>query len=272
MSRYRQDLGAPFLPVKSVTNVRDLGGLQSRDGRVLRPGVLLRGAMLSGLSGKDARFLAERCHVKAVLDLRTPREQLEKPDRNIPGAKYYALPVFDEATSGISYEKSQKLRDKVKAIPNMEELYRSMVTRPDYVENLKVIMHTILREVLAIRESGEPGAVYYHCTAGKDRTGVVSLLLLSLCDVPYDTVLEDYLLTNRIHVFRDDVRVFAVSTLLRDPAVTDGLRRVFRAEPSYLSAAVAAIEATYGSIDAFLSGPLGIDAQTKHTFQEAVLE
>lgn len=256
-----------FLPLKTVANVRDLGGIPTADGLVVRGGVLLRGASLSGLSAKEAKALAETWCVRTVVDLRTPQEQAEKPDRDVPGADRFALPVFDEQTSGISYEKSQKLQDKVKAIPNMPELYRGMVTRPDYVANLAVILQTITERLIADPDA----AVYFHCTAGKDRTGIVSYLLLSLLGVPYETVLEDYLKTNEVRDPKDTLRVAAVSVLLRDPEVTEGLKKVFRAEPEYLNAAAAAIEATYGSVDNFLRNAIGISPETRDAFRAVVL-
>lgn len=258
----------PAVPLRSVPNTRDLGGIVTRNGQTLRPGLLLRASSLHSLSAKDRKTLAEDLHVRAILDLRTPQEQREKPDREVPGAAYYSLPVFDEQTSGISYEKAQRLRDKVKAIPNMPELYRGMVTRPDYVENLRSILQTILTET--IRAEGK-GAILYHCTAGKDRTGIVTLLLLSLCDVPKDAILQDYLLTNEVRILKDDLRVFAVSALLRDPEVTEGLKQVFRAEPDYLTAAMQAIDETYGSMDSFLSNQLGITPAQKQDFCSIVL-
>ena len=246
----------------SVHNVRDLGGIRTLDGREFRPGLFYRGAALHKLSGKDAERLAEELGVQTVIDLRTPQEQKEKPDRNVPGALLLQLPVFDEQTSGISYEKSQKLSDKVKAIPDMPALYRKMVTDPEYVSHLKEILSIMVREGIA----GRP--VYYHCTAGKDRTGIVSLLLLSLCDVPFEEIVADYLLTNTEPVPGDKFRVFAVSALMRDPEITASLKKVFRAEVEYLRAAADAINETYGSMDVFLRDTLDIPDRLRTEFKK----
>lgn len=255
----------------NILNIRDLGGIPVGDGQTIRSGVLIRGPQIASLSERSAKAFAEEWNIRAIVDLRTPQEQREKPDRKVPGTQFFSRPLFDEETSGISYEKSQHLRDKVKAIPDMPALYRSMVTRPDYVQNLKEIIHTVLEETDRLQHSDHPGAVYYHCTAGKDRTGIVTLLLLSLCGVSQDAILQDYLRTNDVRVLYDDLRVFAVSVLLRDPVVTDGLKKVFRADEEYLTAAIEAIRETCGSMDAFLEGPLGITAPQRDTFRQTLL-
>ncbi|MBQ9066847.1 MAG: tyrosine-protein phosphatase [Clostridia bacterium] len=250
---------------RSIHNVRDLGGIVTEDGTVLHPCRLIRGGKLDRLTVRDAEQLAD-AGVTTVLDLRTAQEAREKPDRPVSGTTYRAIPLFDEQTSGITHEKDRRIRDKIKAIPDMPRLYREMVTRPGYVQNLKEILSFVVETVIS-----SDGAVYYHCTAGKDRTGVLSLLLLSLCGVPFESILEDYLRTND-EVNRTDRRnVFFVSLLVHDPAVTRALKQVFRAEPSYLQAAADAIAETYGSMDSFLKDTLEIFPEQREAFCRAVL-
>ena len=163
---------------------RDLGGIINKDGKVVRKNYLIRSANLSRINSRTLHRL-EKYHLYKIIDLRTNEEISEKPNKIIAGAQYIQLPIFNEKTIGITREKDIGIKEMLHALPDLTGLYRNMVTNEYSVTQLKQIIHEI------IDSDGYP--ILFHCSAGKDRTGIVSLLLLSILDVSEDKIIKDYL-------------------------------------------------------------------------------
>ena len=86
-----------------IRNMRDLGGLRTADGRKIKPQMLIRSAHLVQAEEQDTENISE------VIDLRTPAERQESPDRTY-GCEYTPLPVFEEINAGISHEEKARER------------------------------------------------------------------------------------------------------------------------------------------------------------------
>ena len=82
------------LPLQSVVNLRDFGATQTKDRKTVKSGLFLRSAALNRLSKKDAAALRDKYGVCTVIDLRTPGERREAPDR-VWSREYLPMPVFD---------------------------------------------------------------------------------------------------------------------------------------------------------------------------------
>jgi len=89
-----------LLPFEKLHNIRDLGGMPAADGRTIRPGKLIRSGHLADISDTDREHLARL--VDMIVDFRTTEEEGRQPDREIPGAAYYHIPVIDSLTAGIT--------------------------------------------------------------------------------------------------------------------------------------------------------------------------
>ena len=151
--------------LKSVKNVRDLGG-QYANGPIIRNGLLLRGARLGALSKKDETFLKKTYGDLVIVDLRTEKERSEKPDKTY-SFEYRFMPVFDMDQPGVTHGKSD-VTSILASLPTMDKLY-AMMLHDEYLDNLRNVVRFIMT-------SDAP--VYFHCTEGKDRTGVVGAILL----------------------------------------------------------------------------------------------
>jgi protein-tyrosine phosphatase len=162
---------SPHLDWPDCRNVRDLGGLPTYDGGRVLPGALIRADSLQYLSlaGVDA---VRRAGVSRVVDLRSPVEVDEAPTPFTSDDLGYAVPVQDPAVPGEGM-------DTIVAVC-IDMLDR----RPE----------RFAEAVLAIAEA-PPGAVVIHCHGGKDRTGMVVALALSVAGVPVDEIVADYFLT-----------------------------------------------------------------------------
>ena len=162
-----------------IQNKRDLGGLKTKDGRVIRSGMLVRSAKLAEAEENDLKGIA------SIIDLRTIAEREEIPDATC-GREYLPVPVFNQMNEGISHE--EEAEKKKDPLPDMAVLYGILMRV--YADNFGKILKTI------IHHDFSKGAVLWHCTEGKDRCGMTTALVLEALGVDRENILEDYLKTN----------------------------------------------------------------------------
>ncbi|MCW2778801.1 MAG: protein tyrosine phosphatase [Frankiales bacterium] len=184
-----------WIALEGAVNVRDVGGLPTVDGRSTRPGVLVRADNLQDLTPGDVVRLTRDHGVRTVLDLRTDAErQLEGPTQ---------LQRTDVAHHGLSLvphrDGDSEGDDLARAIPHREGRRGESPTDMTgyyvgYLEDAPKELATALR-LLADPVSG---TTVVHCAAGKDRTGVVVAVALSLAGVTRTAVVEDYVASAQV--------------------------------------------------------------------------
>ena len=180
-------------------NLRDLGGI---GGGIVSKGLFLRSGKLSILSKDEVTGLCNKYGIKCVIDLRTAVESAEFPDPLPDGVEYVQIPLLKDAAVGITRETGsdpmtilknlRKQPEKLKAMmPDFKALYTDIVTDEYSRAQLDKV-------VLRLRENADKGiCTLFHCTAGKDRTGIVSMALLKSYGVGDGEIIKDYLRTNR---------------------------------------------------------------------------
>ena len=162
------------LPLQGALNVRDLGGYTAEGGQITCPHRFLRAAALSELTEEDKKELT-RYGVRAVFDLRSVYEAEENPDPALDGAAYYPFPLLDRMNSA---QKGDEMPG------SMGEVYVGLL------KNDGETFAALLRKMLEV-----DGCVLFHCSAGKDRTGVTAMLLLGAAGASRETILRDYEVT-----------------------------------------------------------------------------
>jgi protein-tyrosine phosphatase len=158
-------------------NVRDLGGYPTRDGGVIRPRTIYRADSLHRLT-PEAQATLERRGLRTVIDLRRADESAAAPN------------VFRESLSVIYRNiplPGDLLLDPTGTPPPLAAVYRAMLDKG----------RTPLRQILVCLSDPACWPVLVHCTAGKDRTGLVTALLLGIAEVPDEAIVADYALTSR---------------------------------------------------------------------------
>lgn len=161
------------LPIQTAFNVRELGGYINQENQILKEGRFIRSGGISELNDEDCEYLYNY-GIRTVIDLRSESERSAKPDRlnNYKDVKNYAFSLSEDAEPG----KMQTIT----AI-SMDQLYCRILDKS------QKMIGDILKIMLASK-----GSVLFHCTAGKDRTGVIAMLLLKLADVDEETIINDY--------------------------------------------------------------------------------
>ena len=182
------------LPLAGAVNFRDIGGIEAADATVVKRGLIYRADHLSRLTDQDFQFLQNH-GLRTVCDLRSGREQKRSPDR-LPtdgSIQYHSFPVeskiFDPGTA------LQRLQAGDQSWLDMDfvtQLYRS------YLEDFGPIWGRIY--TMAASPVRLP--LVFHCTGGKDRTGICAALLLTLLGVSREKIIGDHLLSNTYNAER----------------------------------------------------------------------
>ena len=184
-----------WIELAGACNARDLGGLPTVDGRVTRPGVLLRSDNLQDLTEQDVTALQD-AGLRTVLDLRTaPEVEISGPGPlRATDVRHVHLDLIPHGFDGRAELVERTIPDETAGEHAMDHFYL------DYLRHAPDAGATALRTIADPRSGG----VLVHCAAGKDRTGVVVALALSLVGVKRDEVVADYARTDeRIERIRE---------------------------------------------------------------------
>lgn len=232
------------LPLQGGQNFRDLGGYRTNDGRVVRWGLLFRSGSLHYLTPDDFARLA-RLPVRTVIDLRDTRERADEP-------VVWPAAIAPRVLTA-DYAKETQLGVATSA-PAATSSARELVTRtyPTILARFAPQYRQMFRELLAGRVP-----LVVNCTAGKDRTGVASALLLTALGVPREQVIADYLLTNRTLDFGLAMRSEAARR--QWASLKPDMAEAFRvADQRYIEAILAVLDRHRGGPAGYLHDEMGL--------------
>jgi protein-tyrosine phosphatase len=237
---------ASAVELTGARNFRDVGGYSTADGRTVRTGLVYRSNKISELTDADLQTLVG-LGVTLDVDLRNVVERYEEPDRVPPGARYQVADVVS-LSHGLRFHDSATVT-LAKAIAagllNGSDNLGQSIAYPFMVDfvGADYAFGDLMR---AIAGNGS-GAVVFHCTAGKDRTGWATAILLSILGVPRATVEADFMLSNE---------------KLGNPKAV---------ELSWLRAAFDEVDHLYGSMDAYVRQGLRLDDATINALRARLL-
>ncbi len=175
------------LTFEGIENVRELGGLERADGAAVRQGVLFRTGKLSEATDGDIERLKD-IGLCAVMDFRDIGESRRSPDREVPGAVYYHLPALPDLGKLFTKSPRDESYTPQEVHNEFHSLYRYLALSPE--------SHEAYARFFEILLASEGRPVLWHCTQGKDRTGVAAMLLLTALGFERETILREYMLTN----------------------------------------------------------------------------
>lgn len=185
-----------ILALDGPRNFRDIGGYKNDKGQHVKWNKIYRSDSLSFLSDEDEQKLADR-RITVDIDLRSKYEQNAAPDRRWPNVRYVDAHIYSENRK--ENKGDNKLYRFIHHIPDMGDNYLGEIYQ-------QVLLNTHSQHMFAkifaeLIELPEEDALVYHCSAGKDRTGMTSALILTALGVDDDTIAQDYLLTNELYNF-----------------------------------------------------------------------
>ena len=239
--------------LEGVDNFRDFGDYATAAGRRVHPGRLYRSAHHGQATDADLAAIAA-LEIAVIVDLRRGEERERTPSRRHDG---FAARLIENDGNEAS---SDPFVEFIKASDASEGAFRDYMLgyyRGAPFDERHLDLFSRYFQALAEAE----GPVLIHCTAGKDRTGILAALTHHVAGVHRDDIFEDYLLTNKVASF--ERRLPAVAQMIvelsgRTP--TDGaVRTAVSVDAAYLEMAFAVIEGRNGSLDAYLEDALGLD-------------
>lgn len=252
------------LNLSTISNARELGGYQTRDGKTVRKGVLLRTAALTDASQEELDSLINNYKLAAIIDMRASYELADDPEPVLDGVTQYNFKIMDEQMMA---QRAAAVQD-ILTDPNVNPVKRmtaileaGVISDQMYVEFLQGdIGKAGFREFFRVLlETPEGNAVLWHCTNGKDRTGVAAMLLLGVLNVDEETIMEDFLLTNvffetEINAMRKQLEQYIQDEAMLEEFMVAG-KGVYA---PYMQNAINYIKDNYGDIPGYVKAELGL--------------
>jgi len=231
------------LRFQRIANFRDLGGYPATGGHVTRWGLLYRSGHLGNATARDLDRLGS-LGISTVIDFRTARERSDRPNRlpaDIP--EVVELPVLDSGKTSLVEEMHTRVANN--DFEGFDPFARMTLTYQRFATDYADAYGEFARAVLAA--DGRP--LLWLCAAGKDRTGFAAAVLLRLLGAGEEVAIHDYLLSARyIHRRRGLVMLLRLAKGGRIAAGVRGLMGVHR---EWITAALRAIDTTWGSFEAY---------------------
>ncbi len=264
--------------LKGAPNARDLGGIETADGRRIKSGRLIRSGMLGKLEPEDIEYL-KGINLKTVVDFRTVQEQIEKPNMKLENVEYMSCSILRGKTEGITREKPETEDEEairtvamakrlMSQFPDgraqMRMLYAVLVTDPHAIEHYKKFFDILLNH--------EDGALLYHCMLGKDRAGTGTALLLSALGVSREDIISDYMITLE-RCAPGTARLLENCRRYTDNE--DEIRFIYEldiVDESFICAGLDTIDKKFGGMDKFLKNHMCLDSAAIERLKGLYLE
>lgn len=183
------------IPFKNVNNFRDIGGYATKDGMAVKWRRLYRCDSLSNLR-KDEWEMFERLNIRTVIDLRSKAEIKNSPDNLPKNIRYYRCPLQEELRESKDNTKNSAKEEKV-AKDAKDAFELSMGA--GYLSILHDNARLLTAAVMTVCDTLKKGNVVFHCTAGKDRTGVLAAVILTLLGVRRNDIIADYEISHTLN-------------------------------------------------------------------------
>jgi protein-tyrosine phosphatase len=251
------------IPLEGARNFRDLGGYRASDGHYVRWGLVYRSNHLVNLTAKDSEYL-NSLGIRLVCDVRSDGERSRAPDHwtgNAP--EFFAVPIGSNLIVS-----SDDLKRRAATINTQT---KESVRAYDYAIESAEQYGKILRRIAA----GDLPTVE-HCTAGKDRTGVFSAILLTSLGVPREVVVQDYMLSNQYLLAPDAIEGAAADLQrafgLPEPLDLATVKTLMTSRPETLEVTLDKIDKTYGSFGNYLRDAVKLSDSDLAMIRQRLLE
>ncbi len=261
--------------LKGLHNTRDLGGIETLDGRKILSRRLIRSGALIDATPEDIRILTEDYRLGTIVDFRTATERRQKPDPEIEGVINLFNPILAEETVGITFEDKEEEKDVMAGILEhasslggnprnyIDRLYEDLIT-DDHASEYYSRFFDILTEA-------DDRAILWHCSAGKDRVGIGTALLLTALGVDRDTVIRDFVKTNDYVMEGVKRTAAAVEAKTGDRKLAECVTVLLTVSEEYIRHSFSAMEKLCGTAENYLMERIGLTEEKRHHLKDKFL-
>lgn len=246
-------LAERIVPLKNFSNFRDLGGYYTKDGRKVKWGLFYRSEDLFNLKGSDLEYF-KTLGIKYVLDYRSKEEAEKNPDVEVEAIKNINISAMSNLGNDnldmASYVEGILKGNKMTITPEelLIEGYKSMP-----------LNNPAFKELFNLFKNPENTAILQHCTAGKDRTGIGSALILLALNVPEETVILDYLESNNNRKVSNEKVIAVCRPYIKDEKTKKLIEGILGVNREFIEESLKIIKAKYDSYDEYFEKEYGLD-------------
>lgn len=231
------------LPVRGAVNFRDIGGYETTDGKHVVWGKIFRSDAIDKLTDADVALMDKK-GIHTVVDLRGIAEAKSAPDRLVANTDYVLSPAGSDSLPNP--------QDMVKALKQKDFLVKF------YAEGVNYYGDRYRPAFIKLLGAADGEAVLYHCTGGRDRTGMQTALILYALGVPYPVIEADYLASNVYLSRNKQMNAFTDAMVLATGMTKEEIGDQMKLKPELLQAFFAAIKAKYRTVENFLQDEMAI--------------
>ncbi|MDO4976232.1 MAG: tyrosine-protein phosphatase [Eubacteriales bacterium] len=242
---------------EGIRNIRDLGGIKTADGHVIKDKCLYKSATLYTATESDVEKLINDCNVAMVIDLRTEIERKMMPNPCMKGVSEIWNPIYMEHIQGLEITDLDSVKNRIKrnefdAKAFMLNMYSKVVNNQIIQKQMKQFFHMISNE--------RGGAILWHCSAGKDRTGIMTALVLAALGVSKEEIIKNYVESAETSDDLVDVivdKMFPLGNEALEPFRKQA-RILFGGDSCYIDVFFDAIEKDYVTVENYLQKALEV--------------
>lgn len=261
---------------KGLRNTRDVGQVCTIDGRKVKSNMLFRSGRIDKLPNKRIEQFLNEYNIKTIIDLRTQTEVKESKHFTYPEmVDYYHIPVLNKQFFGITHENNSmakvvlsqkhKITECGSGAEYMISMYESIVFDKTSQHHFKTVFDILCKD--------PEGAILYHCTGGKDRTGITTLFLYTLLGVSEEDILDDFATSDVFNAKYNRSRVALINIFMPTSKRTKTLLiSMLYAKREYLEKTIEKIKERYGSVLDYLYNVIKITPEMQEKLKQNYLE
>jgi len=247
-------------------NFRELGGYETTGGQTIKWQKLLRCGGMSLLSRHDLAYLKDY-GLRYDIDLRQASEAQMAPDHYPKSTKYMNTSVYPFTDNRRFDHRLKRLIKRIMVDDSFDaQTYAQMITDSHPVK----VWQNLFATLLANNQPEQ--SVLFHCAAGKDRTGVAATLIMTALDIPRETIIKDYLLTNAVFMAADQLDNNSIITEANSGDLASHFNSALDVEADNLKMVFHVFDDLYGGGIGYLREVIGLSVADINTLKQLYLE
>ena len=268
------------IKIDGIFNARDLGGMKTKDGLTIMPGRLIRSDNLSDLTTEGEEVLLKEYKLARIVDLRTENELMEQAPRKIEGADWIHLPLLKGDSAKRSNAQAE-VNESEESELTLAQIFKISIAQMNYdVPSAITNMYKSLldsdysrgqvKRFFELLLENQEGSTLWHCTAGKDRTGFLTVLILELFGVDRKIIEEDFLLSGENLKPQTEGILAEIKKETEDPVLLGQVRILNSVLPEYTETVFNGIDER-GGIEKYLTEQVGLTLSELHNLKDLYL-